>query len=166
MDLRGKLPTRQGAAPYLLRSLADLQAVHWLVVHHTDVGPARPTALEVAQYQVGPTAHLPFPSIAYHLFVEEDGTFEQTQDFLAVPWSQGDGSPYSKQGVAIYNWWGLSICFSGQDPTACQIATIQRARDWVRQVVGNPALPVIGHRDVSPTECPGDLWDQWKASVA
>lgn len=130
------------------------------VVHHTGVGPARPTMAEIAAYQTGPTAQLPFPGYAYWGGIDADGTFSVAYDLEVVEWSQGDGSPTDINGVGIYNYQGVAVEISGENPTPAQIATLHR----VHQVLADPSvlartLVVRGHRAVSgrnDTECPGD----------
>lgn len=167
VDLRGKLPTRPGAEPYLRRTLAEMHQVIWLVYHHTHKGPGRPTVQSIAEYQTGPTAHLPFPATAYHVYVEEDGTMEWVQDLETVTWSQGDGSPTVKGGVGSNNWLGIACCFSGENPTEAQITSMKRVGDVIDTGMERK-LERVGHRDVSRgpdgaplTECPGVAYVNW-----
>ena len=133
--------------------------IQWFVVHHTGAGPARPTVADVAAYQVSAGAHLPFPSFAYIMYVEEDGRLEVVWDLTTVCWSNGDGSPSVIQGVGIYNWKTVACCFSGENPTPEQVATIHRAHAELEAVLDRP-IPVFGHRQITgaaDSSCPGDL---------
>lgn len=154
-----QVPTHQPEkiAPYLNRR--EPHQIAWLVVHHTgnDVN-ARPSLEDVANYQIGPTAQAPFPGFAYTGYIDDGGRFYLVWDIETVTWSQGDNSPYSIDGVGIYNYEGLAICFSGRDPTPQQEATYKRVKLAFETVLGR-AIPVKGHREVcgpGDTECPGD----------
>lgn len=166
MDLRGKLPTRPGAAPYLRRSPIEMAAVKWLVFHHTGLLDARPTADAVARYQTGPEPRDPYPAIAYHLYVEADGTIEVCHDLETVCWSQGDGSPGQKDGVGLNNWWGVACCFAGNNPNPAQLQAMQRVGPALDTVVGRrlerTAHCLVSQANGKPlTECPGPFWRQW-----
>ena len=148
-----------------------MAAVKWLVIHHSGAGPGRPTALAVAQYQTGPTAHLDFPAMAYHFYCEADGTIEQVHDLETLTWSQGDGSPYSVNGVGIFNYWGIAACFSGDEPTEQQISAL-KALGTAVDVLMDRSLQRLGHKDVSKspdgtplTECPGAGWATWRTRI-
>jgi len=133
-------------------------------VHHTASVDTRFTAREVAGYQTGPGAHLPFPSIAYALYVEGDGTVEQTNDLEAVTWHCGQDGDAVIEGVSVKNWHGVAVCFAGNEPSPMQIEGLQTACRWIEQQVGRE-LPRLGHRDLSMTECPGKTWEQWQAAI-
>lgn len=148
-----------------------MRAVKWIVYHHTHRGSGRPTAWAIANYQTGAAAHLPFPAIAYHVYVEADGTIEWVQDLEAVTWSQGDGSPTVRLGVGSNNWEGIAVCFSGQDPTEAQIAALKAVGDAIDTAMERK-LERVGHQDVSRgangqalTECPGSLWATWRPCI-
>ncbi len=167
VDLRGKLPTRPGAEPYLRRTLTEMAAVKWIVYHHTHRGAGRPTVRAIAEYQTGPTAHLDFPATAYIVYIEEDGTAEWVQDLETVTWSQGDGSPTVRLGIGSNNWEGIAVCFSGENPTEAQIATMKAVGDVIDTAMDRK-LERVGHRDVSRgtdgrplTECPGAEYLNW-----
>ncbi len=144
-----------------------MAAVKWIVHHHTHAGPGRPTVDDIADYQTGPDSHLPFPAIAYHLYIEADGTIIQCHDIEAVTWAQGTGSPGNLLGVGLNNWWAIAVCLSGEHPAAEQVAAIVRVDSWIDGALARH-LPRVGHRDVSRsqaglplTECPGASWPEW-----
>ena len=146
--------------------------VAWLVWHHTGTGPARPSVQNTAAYQVGPKAHLQFPSIAYHVYISGLGEAFLCQDLETVTWSQGSGSPYSKGGAGIFNWLGLACCFAGEHPTEAQLAKMREVGDYVDALLGRK-LQRLGHREVSVdeqgralTECPGARLPEWRERVA
>jgi hypothetical protein len=161
IDLRGTLPTRPGAAPYMTR---DVDSIGYVVIHHTGVGAWRPTALEVAEWQASAGAQSPFPAVAYHLYVEADGRIEQLQDLETVTWHSGQAGDEVIVGVSVKNWRGAAICFSGNEPTPAQIVGIRRAAQWIDEQVG-ANLPRLGHRDLSQTECPGATWAEWRSEI-
>jgi hypothetical protein len=135
--------------------------VVWTVLHHTGSGPARPTVLETALYQIGPGTIDPFPGIAYTFYVDPDAVLNVCYDIEAEPWSQGLGSPsQDPNGEGINNEKGVSICFSGQDPTAAQWTTILLTKAALDVAVGH-SLVLTDHRRVDPgtTDCPGDVAD-------
>jgi hypothetical protein len=140
--------------------------VSLFVVHHTGMGPARPTAQEVAAYQTSPAAHLPFPAMAYQLYVDAEATIQVIHDLETLTWSQGDGSTWSRDGVGGNNWIGIACCFAGQDPTDNQIAAIRRAADGVDHALGR-RLRRTCHRLVSVglTECPGSRYQEWLPKI-
>lgn len=137
--------------------------VQWFAVHHTGSGPARPDVYDTANYQTGPTAHIKFPAIAYTMYVDGDGKLHLCHDLEVVSYANGDGSPYSLEGVGIYNWWTISCCFSGDNPNNEQLVTIRKARRAVDEALGR-SLQVKGHRQISgdnSTECPGSQMNLW-----
>jgi hypothetical protein len=142
--------------------------VRWSVIHHSNAGLTRPRVEAVTRYQTGGNSHLPFPGIAYHIYVEGDGRLAVCWDLEVVTWGQGAGSPYSNLDVGIYNWWGIAICFAGDAPNASQLATLVRILGAVDNVMGRK-LDRQPHRGVSVdadtgetlTECPGDRYIAW-----
>jgi hypothetical protein len=161
LDIRGRLPKRTGADPYQRRSLSQIE---YIVFHHTHDGEGRPTAMDIAAYHVGPTAHLPFPSIAYALYIEADGAVELTNNLDAVTWHAGQKGDPVIGGVSIKNWRGLAICVSGAEPTPAQVTGAASAARWVDAQLGRK-VPRVGHRDLSATECPGRTWEQWRSLI-
>ncbi len=143
-----------------------MAAVRWLVVHHTHAGPGRPNAESIAAYQTGPKAHLQFPEVAYHIFVEADGTVKWLQPYEALTWHAGEGSPAARLGIGSNNWESVAVCFSGEDPSAAQLRALGAVRARVRLDLGR-TLAVRGHREVSVrngqplTECPGARYLEW-----
>jgi len=108
---------------------------------------------------------MPFPAFAYTAYVDGAGRLYLCNDVEAVTWANGEGSPAVKEGVGVFNWYTFSVCFAGENPNEAQIATLTRARIAADWVIDRP-LQVKGHRDVSPTACPGADVDRWLPSVA
>lgn len=144
--------------PYPLRAngLADVRG---LAVHHTGMGPARPTVQEVADFQIGPSAQAPFPGLAYWGQVEPAGEFVIAWDVETETWSQGIGSPFEDvNGQGINNARFVAVEFSGQDPTDQQWATILAIKDVLERVAGHPLI-LTSHGRVDPgtTACAGPV---------
>jgi hypothetical protein len=155
------LPIREGAEPYQTR---ELDSIAYIVIHHTQAGPGRPTVLQVAEWQTGPDAQASFPSIAYHRYVEANGTIKITQDLEVVTWHSGQKGDEAIAGVSIKNWRGAAVCFSGDEPTPAQIVSIREECHRIDEAVG-AILPRLGHKDLSSTECPGRTWDTWRLDI-
>lgn len=152
-DLRGRLPGREG---YPRRGL---EAIRYLVVHHTGVA-ADSTAAAIARYH---GEALGWPGIGYHFVVHQDGALEYAGDILEV-----------RYNVARRNLEVVGICLTGdfthQPPGRAQLeaaqgllANLQYALGWF--------VPVVGHREIAlpqfATSCPGDTflegprWKDW-----
>lgn len=154
VDMRGKLPTRAGATPYPQRPVA---LVTQAIIHYTAAPPER-TVLDIANYQVTTTGSDLFPAIAYHLFVEKDGTVVWCHDFDKRTW--GSGEP-GANNIAVH------ICYSGNiKPNPAQLVGLRTARHFAEAspLLGRP-LAVEGHSDGYATQCPGATWPTWKAAI-
>jgi hypothetical protein len=156
IDMRGQLPVRAGVPPYPSRPAADLT----LFVAHYTAGPVTSTVTDIARYQTGPSSHLPFPAIAYHWFVEQDGKLSLCHDLATRTWGS-DGSYQSQHVNAI----GVHCCYAGNtQPNAAQIAGMKQSRLESERMLGR-VLTVRGHSDDSPTQCPGTAWNAWKGQI-
>ncbi len=133
-----------------------LEAIRYLVVHHSGVDRDS-SAEEIAAYHV---AALGWPGIGYHFVVRWNGDIECAGDLATV-----------RYHVAGANEAAVGICLPGNFdsayPTEEQLGA---ARNLCRMLmpVLDPAesgvVRVRGHREValSPTNCPGATWDEWK----
>lgn len=156
VDMRGKLPTRAGAPGYPTRSMNNVQLY---TVHYT-AGPPTQTVQQVASYQVGPTSQLPFPAIAYHLFVDGGGVLYWCHNFDRRVW----GSDGTYQGQAV-NDIAIHACYAGNvQPNPKQLEGLRQGRLFANSVVGRQ-LTVRAHSDDGATQCPGPHWAQWKVQV-
>lgn len=156
IDKRGQLPVRVGATPYPKRPLAGIQ----LYVCHYTAGPSSQKVEQVAQYQVGANAQLPFPSIAYAFFVEKDGSLYWCQDLDRRTW----GSDGIYQGKVV-NDIGIHACYAGDlAPNPAQIAALHAGRVFCENILGH-ALTVRGHSDDGATQCPGPQLAQWRSQI-
>lgn len=151
--MRGKLPT---TGTYSSRPLSDIQGI---TVHYT-AGYALNTVEEVARFQLTRDAApgLKFPAIAYTFMVTYDGQVSLCHDLDTKCWHSGAVI----SGVSR-NTSHVGICWTGIDvPTPAQIQGIKQARDYVRQQLNNPSLPVEGHREAPyATACPGARYKEW-----
>ena len=144
--MRGQLPVRPGRG-YPSRSLNGLA----LFVVHYSAGPARVGVRAVAGYQTGASSHLPFPAIAYHWFVEGDGTLYRCHDYTVRTWGSG-GAGVNERAV--------HCCYAGDvEPNAAQITGMRRARELTEAELGWE-LRVEGHKDRDATRCPVG-WPAW-----
>jgi hypothetical protein len=156
IDLRGKLPVRVGATPYPKRPLAGVR----LFVAHYTAGPPTSTVTDIARYQTGPGAQLPFPAIAYAYYTEQDGSTYQCHDLDRRLW----GSDGVFEGQAV-NDIAVHWCYAGDvAPTAAQIQGGRVARAHAETLLGR-TLMVRGHRDDGATQCPGNKWNEWKGAL-
>ena len=159
-DLRGALPVREGVEPFLLRTFDEMAEVKWFVIHHTGALQRTFTAIEVANYHSGLSNEHEFPGFSYHIFVTETGEIQLCQDIARLVWSNGYGSPGSKRGVGVYNWWSTAVCFSGRDPNEKQLAALERCYQVIANIFSQE-IDLKGHNDLSSTACPGDVATKW-----
>jgi len=151
LDYRGQLPKRAGR-PYWKR---PLEGIDHAVIHYT-AGSAAATVEDVARYQTGPGSHLPFPEIAYHLFVGSDGSVAWCHDFDVRTWGS-DGAGWNERAV--------HICYGGAfQPTNAQLGGLRAAILHAQQGLRHDLI-VVGHKNTSQTECPGPTWANWRWSV-
>ena len=113
---------------------------------------------EAARVQTG--AGVPFPGLAYTLFVEENGRTVLAWDLETRVWH----SAARVDGVAR-NRSHIGICYAGnRAPSDPQIKGIANAINWCERQLGHH-LSIEGHKDVYATTCPGPLWPTWKAAL-
>ncbi len=147
-DRRGALPKRQGAEPYETRPLA---AITLAVVHYSGVDRDS-TALEIANYQTTKAVGDPFPEIAYHFIVRQNGEIEQCHDLCTRTWHAG--TPGNDKGVALC----LPMLHG---PTPLQADAAARLINAIGDRLKRP-LTIKGHQELAPTQCPGSHWPQWR----
>lgn len=152
-DMRGQLPTR-GVARYSLRPMAPVDT---FCVHYTAAPPER-TVLDIANYQVNVQTGDLFPEIAYHLFIEKDGTVIWCHDLNKRVW--GSGQPGMNERA-------VHCCYSGNyTPTPEQLVGLAKARQFCQySLLEGRRLVVQGHKDGYATACPGPTWPQWKDQI-
>lgn len=114
-------------------------------------------AYQTSQAAIGQTgAGIPFPGLAYAMFVEGDGTVYWAWDFNVRTWHNAADN---------HNGTHIGICYAGDHaPNAGQIVGMGRAIGWLQRRLGK-LLIVEGHKDHYATSCPGPMWPQWKQRV-
>ncbi|MBI2906546.1 MAG: N-acetylmuramoyl-L-alanine amidase [Chloroflexi bacterium] len=132
----------------------DLSAVNYLVIHHSGVD--RDSSAEaIAAYHVD---SLGWPGIGYHFLVHPDGRIEYVGDIATL-----------RYNVAGRNAEVIGIClpgdFTAHPPTEAALSSARALVRALRLELGRH-LPVVGHRELNPTACPGDTWEHWRAQVA
>lgn len=151
VDLRDALPTRGAANPYPTRPLA---AITTAVVHYSGVDRDS-SALEIAQYQTAKTEGDLFPAIAYHFVVRQEGLVEQCHDLGTRTWHAGTQA----------NDVGIAICLPMlYGPTDAQIDATSRLIAALGDRL-ETVLQVKGHKEFTPTPCPGPEWETWRARL-
>lgn len=151
-DLRGLLPTRLGAAPYTKRNApVDTAIIHWADATGRNYSP-----WEIAEYQVGPDAHLDFPAIAYHYQVEQRGTVNLLHGVETRTWHAGE---WNDRSIGVLVCPGVDGLFTQE-----QAGAVRGLLAMLRQFI--PHLQVKGHCEVRPTACPGPRWKENKAMLA
>jgi hypothetical protein len=162
VDFRGQLPGTDNTVDgphYASRKVEDIR---FLVVHHSGVD-ADSSAETIAVYHTqphGPNLEV-WPGCAYAFVCRWDGSIEYATDILRCGY-----------GVARRNTECLSICLPGnwqaRAPGTRQLAGAADVIEWLLDLM--PWCEVVGHRDVAlpawPTNCPGNSWPTWRASLS
>jgi hypothetical protein len=152
VDVRNQLPTRNKTDRYPIRNINLVDSVD---IHYT-AGPASTGVIGTAQYQVGPSAQLDFPEIAYHMFVNEDGTLYLCHNLDIRTWHNGG---YLRNEKA---W---AICYAGNvQPNNRQMISIRNGI-LLGQELLKRTVAVYGHRDNYATTCPGESWRTWRPLI-
>ena len=137
-DLRESLPSN---GTYPTRSE---NSITHIIVHHT--ATVQTTWDNVARYHVNTKE---WPGIGYHFGITPDGHVSYLGDIRTVRYHAGSANADS-----------IGICFMGNYmndiPTDISINNFNKLKLTIEQYLGKP-LKSLGHRDVSQTECPGDL---------
>ena len=152
-DLRGKLPIRPGTDGQYSRR--NLEAVDSIDIHYT-ASPPSGTVQSIAAYQVSAGAQEAFPAIAYHLIVDGSGIISWCHDLNRRVWHNGGPGRNER---------AIGLCYIGNtEPNAAQKRGLRDAIRWCQEQLGRP-LSVAGHKDSSPTQCPGPVWPSWRSDV-
>jgi hypothetical protein len=140
-DLRATL-LHDATATYQTRELA---AIRRIILHHTGT-PSQSTTWEaVARYHVNTRG---WPGIGYHLGLRPDGKVSYLGDINTIRYHAGSANTDS-----------IGICCSGdyrtEQPTTVMAGNFRRLVALLESFLGRD-LPIIPHRDVADTVCPGD----------
>lgn len=178
IDIRGKLPVREGARPYYLRvytqdpdaptaaeRAASLALIRGVTYHYTASNISH-TPRSIAQYQIGPEPQDPFPAIAYVFVVGGSGVVYLCHDLETRSWHSGarvDGVARNQSHVGAA-WIG------DYEPSTAQLLGLAVATVYSERRLGRE-LPAEGHQDAYPngaeaTPCPGPTWPAWRPAVA
>jgi hypothetical protein len=89
--------------------------------------------------------------LMYHLAVGDDGTVYLCRDLDAVLWHCGVGH-WNRRALSLH------VPIGGeQRATPAQLAALARVVDGWLRLTGTSRQQVWGHRELSPTSCPGTL---------
>lgn len=137
-----------------------LTEVRYLTIHHA-AGPDNQTPDDIASYHVNSRG---WGGIGYHFVISQNGTVYYVGDLTTA-----------RAHVLNMNHLALGICLigtfiEGKVPTSSQINS---AHELCSQLLfRTPEIPgidgwedVVGHQDLSPTQCPGDSWPNWRARL-
>jgi len=135
IDIIDKLP--KGATAYRKRRVDQIEQI---VVHHSaDNG----TPESIAGYHVN---HHKWPGVGYHFLIDKTGQVFKGNEIDTVSYN-----------VANQNTKTLGICCIGNyevdTPSDATVAALKWLLSAVKAVIGDK--PVIGHKDVGNTLCPG-----------
>jgi len=152
-DLADQLP-RHPQRQYRTRTLDEIEH---LVVHHTASSPDI-TPQQIAAYHV---QRLDWPGIGYHFMVDPAGQIYMTNRLEAISYH-----------VGLENETGVGVCLIGdfeqRPPPRPQLEATARLLAWLVGLTGLEATYIVGHGDLVPTQCPGQLWfkeQSWQATL-
>jgi hypothetical protein len=167
-DIRGRLATKSPGedgverGPYERCPLNEKRGivVHFRgVVTRSDPDPGFSSFAADAIYHVGKNwakdneTPVYGSGIMYHIGIGFDGTAYLMRDLDRVLWHCG-AWPQNTNTLAIQLPLGL-----GQRPTNRQLATLKRVCDEWLAFTGAPKSEVWGHKELSSSDCPGELMD-------
>lgn len=134
-----------------------LGRVHRLTIHHTG---ADSRALGASDWQTVQRIedyhrnHRGWACIGYHFLIGADGAIYE-------------GRPLSLQGAHVMdqNQGNLGIAcigaFDAELPESAQLRSLARLVEALRERLHLPVTAIHGHRDLSPSTCPGDALYAW-----
>jgi hypothetical protein len=137
-----------------------LLQVQYLAIHHS-AGPDTQTPDDIAAYHVRSRG---WGGIGYHFVISKDGTVYYVGDITTA-----------RANVLNMNHLVLGICLignftGGNNPSNEQINSAHLLS--AKLLFNTPELPnvngwedVKGHKDFSPTACPGDAWPTIRQSI-
>ena len=131
---------RSATSFYNKRSLSQIEQI---VIHH--VGSTGQTVEDIARYHVLSNG---WPGIGYWAEIDRDGLITICNSLENISYH-----------VAGQNTRSVGICVNGnfegvETPSAEQLQSLSWLIAYLRQTLPNQ-LPVVGHKDLAPTACPG-----------
>ena len=123
------------------------KAITHIVVHHS-ASPADTEVEEIRKWHI----ERGFSDIGYHKIITADGIIHDARPENIVPAS-----------VKGKNKGTLAVCLTGNfekyPPTEFQLIALQlQIIHWKEK---HPDAKVVGHRDLGPSECPGQNLYEW-----
>lgn len=138
-----------GARPPRSRAYVSWSRRTEVVIHHSE-GPASQSVRAIQDFHMGARGWV---DIGYNFLVSSDGTAYEGRGWTV----QGAHAPG-------HNTSGVGICvigsYSRSRPSAAALRTVRALYEEANRRVGR-RLAVRGHRDVYPTDCPGDAFYSW-----
>lgn len=139
-DITAQLP--KGVGSYGSR---PLDAIDLIILHHSATSSGDPWTY--AKYHI---ENHGWPGIGYHFVIQPDGTIYQTNKLTTISYQATGANNHS-----------IGICLTGNfnvntPPLAQHNALIGLLRN-LETLIGQK--PIIGHKEVKSTSCPGDLLD-------
>lgn len=160
-DVSEDLPLNPKSPWWPWRKRTMDQITH-VFVHHTAGAPTSSfdSILSIAKLHISDTPRWNRPGICYTWMIGADGKAWRVSDEHNVVFAQGSVNRPGDENV-----YGLAICLmgnftGGKNPTAEQMKTLESLISYADSITPNN-IEVWGHKDVSPTKCPGDNWP-WK----
>ena len=141
---------------YTTRELSDITGI---IVHHSAFEPDKGD-LEAIERTAAYHKSIGWPQIGYHFALGQEGVAYYVGDILTVRYHASYlGNPWAIGVEVLGN-------FSSKRPSPLQMAGLTDLLANLQFALGT-RLPVRPHRDVTPTQCPGDgLVGAWGASAA
>lgn len=130
---------------YKQRPLSDIDTI---VIHHTATR-ATTTIKAIARYHV---AHKGWPGIAYHYCITASGEIFKTNTLTTISYHAYAHNEHTIGIVLIGD-------FTNAPPPQTQLMAAAELIAFLQDAFGD--LPIMPHRHLSQTACPGNTWEQW-----
>ena len=161
VDMRGQIEAIADLDAVGKRDLGPEDLMNITLHHDAITGPLN--VLAIAKYHIETRK---WPHIAYHFLIDQVGTV----------WFCKKLRHYSAQaGNERINRYGISVTvhgdFTKESPTEAQLKGLKCLVDSLEEFVGGSwgqcyPLPIIRHKDIVETECPGDLYEKYREHLA
>jgi len=159
INVAAELPTHS-TKTYRGRAITDIDRI---VIHHSGYSYPPDASYKqvrshldvIARYHINKKD---WPGIAYHFVVDGVGRIWQTNSLGTTSFHAG-----------VVNKRSVGICMLGAFhldtvPTDAQLRAVNCLCQWIGLKVGNDAITIIPHKEVSSTACPGK-WNRWKDKI-
>ena len=151
-DLRQTLP-RHASKVYARRTLRQVKG---LCVHNSGPPAHKDHASAfLADYHVNDND---WPAIAYNFVVHWDGAIDYTLDWQECGWHAGGQNNIDYLAICLTGWW------DGRTPSEAQLTATRELVAALQHAFGT-WFPVVGHKQIYASACPGDTWEQWRERV-